>query len=230
MEGKQEYECKLGNVNRVIENKEANYQVLKGQLKEYKKRLKDLSKWKRNVAKLVKEREITYEDGIEDIDLIRRKLSSVGSHIELKAAYYADKYVDEKIENSVKYAKDEYYRDDWREETRKIIQTIGSKKQQKLLIQRTTANKLKPRCQLYNQGKCNRKICLQPHHCQDCYFFFKLEKQHVFSPECQVFLLRKKYLSTRTNQATPPRKLSDTSSSEHSTSSSSSDSDSRERS
>ena len=224
MEGKQEYECKLGNVNRVIDNKEANYQVLKGQLKEYKKRMNELKAWKKSVTKLVKKKGVTYKDGIEDLDTIRSKLSSVGSHIDLKAAYYSDKYIDERIENSAKFHKDEYYRDEWREETRKIIQTLGSKKHLKLLIPRTTAIKLKPRCQLFNQGKCNRKICLQPHHCQECFHFFMLQKHHVFSPQCGVYLLRKKYFSTRKGQATPPPlELSETSSSEDTESSSDTD-------
>ena len=214
---KSEYDCKLERFYVHVNNKKANIKLLKSQLIQAEKRLKRIEKLNAMNERQLELKSITDAEALEELEYQKTRLGKIGAHIVLRAAYWADKYVDKKFTEPA-FFESKRCRKEWRAETHCIIKKIGSPEQRVKLRNAQTRRATKgkkpdlPPCWFYNQGRCNKPLCKHVHKCSECDFHFKDQRKHIFSPECPIYRLRKKYLAAKQGQASTEEETSSSSS------------------
>ena len=209
MADKKAYNEACENLNFQLQNKRATLNLINDQWNEANEKRRELHKTASEIEISINDGSLTYGEAATRMDAIRLLLKNVGNNLYLNGLYFLDDYKDQKTRNIELFMTSAKYRSAWRNETNKIIREkyaylIGNKQD---LLNECRATP----CRFFNNGKCRNLECKHKHVCSECYHILKKIANHVFSPDCPIYLIRRKEFGKRIEKVTKKDYCSDSS-------------------
>ena len=208
MGDKKLYSEACDKLNFQLQNKRATLNLIYNQWVEANNKRRQLHKQAHEIEKQTSEGILTYGEAATRLDATRLLLKNVSHNIYVTGLQFLDSYKDQKFRNIELFMSSAKYRSAWREETSKLVR----KKYSHLIGNKSEISSKKP-CRFFNNGRCRNLECSHKHICSECYNILKVERFHVYSPDCPLYVIRKQEYENKTSMKDAERKEEQTSSS-----------------